>query len=89
MKLPVLDQAWSNSIDSIRASSLPLLLISPLYLSRVSAQQQDPAAYANGLRNRVRDEQNGEFRVVPKLEEFLLHAGAGECVEGREGLVDQ
>jgi hypothetical protein len=37
----------------------------------------------------VRYEDNRKFSVVPKLKEFLLHAGTRQCVEGRERLVHQ
>ncbi len=60
-----------------------------LDLSRMRREQQDPAADPDRLGDRVRDEEHGEARVVPELQQLVLHLAARERVERREGLVHQ
>ena len=53
------------------------------------AHQQNAAADANRLGNRVRDEQHRKFRLVPQLQQLFLHLGARKCIERGERLVHQ
>src|SRR2546430_6380278 len=46
-------------------------------------QQQDAVADLDGFRNRVSDEQHGEFGFRPKLQQLVLAGTAGERGGGR------
>src|SRR5207244_7467219 len=47
-----------------------------LHLSRMRAHQEDATADLNRFRNGVRNEQHREMRIVPKLEQLILHLAA-------------
>ena len=44
--------------------------------SGMSAQQQNAIPDAYGLRNGMRHKENGGFRFIPQLQQFLLHLDA-------------
>src|SRR5215203_5561604 len=60
-----------------------------LDLPRMGREQEDAVADLDRLGNRVRHEQDGELRLVPELQELVLHLASGKRVERREGLVHQ
>ena len=60
-----------------------------LHLAGMRAQDKDTRPYDDRLLDRMGDEEHGETRVLPELQQFLLHLAPGERVERREGLVHQ
>src|SRR5690606_3221400 len=60
-----------------------------LYLAWMRTQQQNAVADADGFRNGMGDEENGELRILPKLQQLFLHLAARQCVEGRKRLIHQ
>ncbi len=52
-------------------------------------ENQNARANPNRLGNGVRDKEHGELSLLPELQQFLLHLGARECIQGGEGLVHQ
>ena len=60
-----------------------------LHLPGMRAEQQNAVADPDRLGNRVRHEQHRELRVLPELQQLLLHLRARQRVERRERLVHQ
>src|SRR5574340_525282 len=53
-----------------------------LHLAGMRRQQQDAAADLDRLGDGMGDEQHGEVRVVPQLQQLVLHLAPGQGVEG-------
>src|SRR5512142_1371997 len=52
-----------------------------LHLPGMRGEQQDAVADAHGLGDGVRDEEHGEARALPELQQLVLHLAACEGVQ--------
>ena len=72
-----------HSSPSAPRTSPPALSISAFTRPGMRRQQQDPVADADRLRDRMRDEQHRELRVVPEPQQLVLHLARASARRAR------
>src|SRR6516225_5761521 len=71
---PLFERARCHALARLVREAVEL----SLHLSWMRRKQQDAASDLHRLGNRVGDEEHGEMRVVPQLQQFVLHLAPRE-----------
>jgi hypothetical protein len=59
------------------------------YFGRAGSHDDDAVAHVDGFVDVVGDQEHGGAARLPEAEDFILHAHAGEGIQGTQGFIEQ